>query len=473
MKKNKTKKVGKPKHSLLIWIVAVQAVLIAVFLLSTCKSDNAGDLPVDTNPDKGMAVVGRNVTFNPNKLINEGKPIELEFWTWGALDEFTAMTEEYSAIYPNVSFKMVEHPWDDYFTKLPLALQSGTGPDVFNFHNSNHANLINHMAAYDIDLDDMRKDFIGVDSHLEKGRLKYTDYSIMTGSIFYNKRLWKEAGLTEADIPRSWEEFRSVAKKLTRYDKNNQIVQAGFNYNGMYQALIEGLNYQKGQLLFAEDKTTANINNSVTIENTRFLVDLYESDRVGSKDFGNDCLATFGQEKAAMVYAWGWFVNWVGDNYPDVEYGVINLPTPTGGVPFAYDRYNGESTFGISKYSSEAKQEAAQDFMRFFLAHDKYIKKFSLMFGAFPAKKTISKDDEDIKNNILTRELVKIIDRTIYPGGFPATIEHSLTTAIQDIQYNGVSIEKALEDAQTKIEKDMKNSGFISVEDRYAHYNEL
>ena len=28
----------------------------------------------------------------------------------------------------------------------------------------------------------------------------------MTGAIFYNKEMWKEAGLTEADIPQTWDE---------------------------------------------------------------------------------------------------------------------------------------------------------------------------------------------------------------------------------------------------------------------------
>ena len=38
---------------------------------------------------------------------------------------------------------------------------------------------------------------------------------MMTGSVYYNKDMWEAAGLTEADIPKTWDEMREVAKKLT------------------------------------------------------------------------------------------------------------------------------------------------------------------------------------------------------------------------------------------------------------------
>ncbi|RFT33077.1 hypothetical protein CG400_06070, partial [Bifidobacteriaceae bacterium NR017] len=43
---------------------------------------------------------------------------------------------------------------------------------------------------------------------------------------YYNKKLWKEAGLTEADIPTTWDELREVAKKLTKWN-GSKMVQAG------------------------------------------------------------------------------------------------------------------------------------------------------------------------------------------------------------------------------------------------------
>ena len=117
---------------------------------------------------------------------------------------------------------------------------------------------------------------------------KYIDSVINTGNIYYNKTLWSEAGLTDADIPTTWDEFIQVAQKLTKTD-GSKMTQAGFNFNGgAYSAIYQGLNYQKGELLFSEDGKKANYNNDVTKENMQFLKDLYDKYKVGSVDFGND-----------------------------------------------------------------------------------------------------------------------------------------------------------------------------------------
>ena len=50
----------------------------------------------------------------------------------------------------------------------------------------------------------------------------------------------------------------------------------------------------------------------------------------------------------------------------------------------------------------------------------------------------------------------------------PSTVETSLKKAGQDISFNGVDIDTALNEAQENIIKDMKNSSFVSVENLYA-----
>ena len=39
----------------------------------------------DTKADKGMAVMGENVTYDPNHLVNDGKPVELDWWLWDTI----------------------------------------------------------------------------------------------------------------------------------------------------------------------------------------------------------------------------------------------------------------------------------------------------------------------------------------------------------------------------------------------------
>ena len=250
--------------------------MLLVASLSACSSggDKASGGTKDENADKGLEVLGDTVTFDPNKLVNDGEPITIEYWTWGENDPTLKMAEAYEEIYPNVEIKEVIQPWDDFWTKLPLSIKGKNGPAVFNIHNSQHDLIMPYLEAYDIPVEDLQADFNSVDPHIIDGNVYYTDSVINTGNIYYNKKLWEEAGLTDKDIPKTWEQFREVAKKLTKTD-GDKIVQAGFNYNGeTYNALYQGMNYQKGELLFSKDGKVANYNNSVTIENTQFFVDL-------------------------------------------------------------------------------------------------------------------------------------------------------------------------------------------------------
>ena len=226
-------------------VLTALATVLMVGTLAACGSSSKDSAKgtSDTKEDKGMEVLGDHVKFDPNKLVNDGKPIEIEYWTWNEGDPAITMAKDYEKIYPNVTIKVVNHPWDDYWTKLPLALKGDNGPAIFNIHNSQHDLLFPYLAPYDIKTEDLQADFTSVDPHIIDGKVYYTDSMINTGNIYYNKKLWQEAGLTDNDIPKTWEQFREVAKKLTKKD-GNKITQASFNWNGeTYSAIYDCLLY--------------------------------------------------------------------------------------------------------------------------------------------------------------------------------------------------------------------------------------
>lgn len=418
--------------------------------------------------------MGQKIQYDPNHLVNDGKPIQLEYWSWGdsATDPVYSMIEKYEEIYPNVTIKAVNVAWDDYWTKLPLALKGKDGPAIFNVHNSYDSLIRPYAADYDIPTADLEADYSSAAVHEdENGKVKYIDSVINTGNIYYNKTLWAEAGLTDADIPTTWDEFIEVAQRLTKTD-GGKIVQAGFNFNGdAYSAIYQGLNYQKGELLFSEDGTKANYDNDTTAENLQFLKDLYDKYKVGSVDFGNDYTQSFGNGQTAMIYAWGHMEGTLKEKYPDIDYGVFATPTFTEDVPFAYDRYNGESTPGVNGNQSEAQQAVAQDFIKFILANDDYIREAVKALNSFPAKVCLQ-EDADILAMPVMAAIAPRIDRLIWPGPAPATVETSGKTACENVMQNGMSIADALKDAQDQMDTDMKSSGFQSMESKYAYYDE-
>lgn len=196
-------------------IVAALAAMMAVTGLAGCGGSGTGKEEAKKNIEVPTEPFGDTIKYDPSVEINGGKDITVELWEWGSDELFQEIIDGYTAIHPNVTINLVNNPWEDYWTKLPLALDGENGPAIFNIHNSYHENLINYMAPLEIPLEDLQADFTGVDAHVIDGEVYYIDYGMMTGSVYYNKDMWEAAGLTEADIPKTWDEMREVAKKLT------------------------------------------------------------------------------------------------------------------------------------------------------------------------------------------------------------------------------------------------------------------
>lgn len=435
--------------------------VLALVMLFTVASASA----------EASAILGSKIQYDTSKAINNGEDIEIEFWYWtGASDLFKSVVNQYTAIHPNVKITLVENPYDDYWTKLPLALQGSNGPAIFNVHNSHHENLINYLAPYDIPVEDLEEDFVGVSAHVIDGKVYYTDYGMMTATMYYNKAMWSAAGLTEADIPATWDQFREVAKKLTIRDEKGELIQAGFSFNGGAQGDVLGMQYQYGQNLFTEDgKVTFNNDAIKTV--VQRMKDIYEVDGSGDYNFGNNSGDNFGQGMIAMYLGWGFMHGLFQALWPETEFGSFEIPTPTEDVPYAYHRYNGESTFGINKNAPADQQAVAQDIVRFFLANDQLQKEFVLANSIFPAKKSLA-NDSDILSVSSIAVLANHIDRYIWPGPMPSAVENNMKIALENIFYNGEDVEAALQNAEDACNEELASSEFVPVESSYAHADE-
>lgn len=68
-------------------LAALTATVSIMALATGCSSSGSSGV-VDTQADKGLAVMGLavmgdTITYDPNHLVNDGQPIELGYWSWG------------------------------------------------------------------------------------------------------------------------------------------------------------------------------------------------------------------------------------------------------------------------------------------------------------------------------------------------------------------------------------------------------
>ena len=407
--------------------------------------------------------------------VNNGEPITIDFWIQTELQPiYQKYVDAYMALHPNVTFVVTPAEHTDLFTKLGMALPSGTGPDLFHMHNTFTANLINNMKPYDpavIDPEALANDFTAVEDCKVNGETYYISLGMMTSGVYYNKAMWEAAGLTEADEPKTWEELREVAKKLTQYDANGNITVCGFNYNNQFEYLLQALNYQDGNPMFTKDGAEP-IFNETFKANVQWLLDLYNVDKVGSTEFPMAVLG-FVQGTNAMTYAWGWFGQWMQLNAPDMAYGYFKVPTKDGEVPPAYDRVNHELSLGINDDVTDAEYAVCNDFLLYLFASNEFDVDFATALYVAPSKKVCA-TNERIVNDVVLATSAEVLERCIYPGPYPSGYDAALLACIyEDILLNGEDIDTAIENAYDEVIDKFDGSGFVSQESAYSHADEL
>lgn len=164
-------------------------------------------------------------------------------------------------------------PWSDYWTMLEAATQGGDMPDVFWMHSDQ----ISTYAAYDdillnlsdkieksdkIDLENYPENLVSIYQN-EDGDQLAIPKDIDTCAVWYNKKMFDEAGIAYPTADWTWEDFREIAKKLTNPEKNQYgTALKPASYQESWYSTI----YAYGGEVISEDKTKSGFDNPKTIE---------------------------------------------------------------------------------------------------------------------------------------------------------------------------------------------------------------
>ncbi|WP_406002342.1 ABC transporter substrate-binding protein [Streptomyces sp. NBC_00829] len=153
---------------------------------------------------------------------------EITFQTWNLQanfkDYFNGLIAQFEKSHPGTEVKWVDRPAEGYADKISADAAGGTLPDVVNVSPDLVAPLAKAGLALDLDkaAPEYKKDYLegAWASHRipgMEGTYAFPWY-LNTGPLFYNKRLFQEAGLDAAKPPKTYDEV--FASGLTMADKS-------------------------------------------------------------------------------------------------------------------------------------------------------------------------------------------------------------------------------------------------------------
>lgn len=158
------------------------------------------------------------------------------------------------------------------------------------------------------------------------GKLFCAPKDFSTLALEINTSMWKAAGLTGADLPTTWAQLATVAKKLTTKDH------AGLVTSNEYQRLGAFM-VQAGGNLTNDTSTRATVDSKA---NTTALTFAQQGLKDGwwklTKDVGAGWGGeAFGKGEAAMTIEGNWISGAMKNDYPGVAYTVAALPAGPSG----------------------------------------------------------------------------------------------------------------------------------------------
>jgi len=271
----------------------------------------------------------------------------------------TALIDQWNKENPKIQVKQQIVQFNDLLTTLNVRQTGGQGADIMSAYALWGGQLASNgvLATPPADVaqdikENYAKSAVSAVTGSDGNAFGYPT-EMTTYALFYNKKLLADAGYS--DPPKTWDELKTMAKKLTKKDSSGNIKVLGLSViqDGDMQTahpFLSFLNAAGGQFLDASG-------NSALDERAKDVMQL-ESDlaATGATDTSIMPTKAFPSGTVAMAIQAGW---WVGalktqmkDGYEDV--GVVNVPGPAAGDhgSLAYSFFMGVNAH--SKHQTEA-----------------------------------------------------------------------------------------------------------------------
>lgn len=442
-----------PKTQAIRWIALGAAAVLGAGLAG-CSSPGGGGGGADAE--------GGTITYWAS---NQGTSIENdEEVLKESIDRFTEET--------GVEVELEVIPWPDLQNRILAAISSGDAPDVLNIGNTWAVSMQATGAFMPWEGEALEK-LGGQDRFVEAswatgGAEGEAPTSVplygLTYSMYYNTKLFAEAGITEP--PATWDEFVEAAQKLTKdVDGDGKIDQWGFGLagarvsNNVHQAFIRGAQHggelydENGEPDFANDAIVAGVQDWVDLMAVDKVVDPSNAELTEGNMVPPDLVAG----KIAMLFDQGAEKHFRSEGFED--WGVAPIPMLTADATGLEGTQSHVAGINISVFDDSDNKQAAIDFVAHLTSAEEqaYLNK---EFAALPVV-TDGYDDEAFDTDLVKSKQETLLDHAkpmpLYPS--EAQMETVVGQAVSDLfakvaqgqTVGEAEIRKALEDAQAQM----------------------
>ncbi|EYR65131.1 sugar ABC transporter substrate-binding protein [Actinotalea ferrariae CF5-4] len=386
----------------------------------------------ETSEDGGASAEGGELTV----LIGSSGDAETD-----AVNEAVAAWSEESGTEATVRVAA------DLNQEIAQGLAAGSPPDVFYASTDQLAGWVESgsLWAYGDQLSNADDFYPALrENFTVDGEFYCAPKDFSTLALVINTDAWEAAGLTEDDVPTTWEELATVAQTLTTEE------QVGLSFGPEYQRLGVFMQQAGGGLLSEDGEVVAD--SPENVEALEFVQQMLNDGSLAypsSIDTGWGGEA-FGSGRAAMTIEGNWIIGALRNDFPDTSYLVAELPAG----PAQQGTLQFTNCWGIA--ADSPNQESALDLVEFLTSTDQQLA-FAEAFGVMPSVESAAEGFRE-----LFPEQTAFVDSAEFAVGMPT--QNGASNVISDMngQIEGLAsadIPSLLASVQTNMQAVVDSAG--------------
>jgi multiple sugar transport system substrate-binding protein len=439
------------KRNKLIALLFVIMMALSAFLTGCSGTGPANGSDQSKNTDNGGSKSSGKVTVS--------------LW-WQSMEDYNTKwwkkeVDNYNKSQDKVQVKIDFVPADAWEQKMKAAQAAGTAPDLLSVNYNKIAfsaaqgtikpldDLLDPKAF--TDLQDNVNDFVTV-----KGKhYAYPMLAEPSSVLYYNKDMFKAAGLDPEKPPVTWDELIADGKKLSK-NRVYGLLLAGAEPEIAWSQW--GLQNMVHGFPITNDWSKADINNDGFKQLLTFLGTLSKDNIIPKQEpSGYTDIKSFAEGRAAMAINGSWAIGQLKNDYPKMldKVGVAVLPTPDGNQEKPTATLGGW-TLAIDGNSKHDKEAA--DFISYVLAGDPAIMADFFKasgYSKFAARKSVDEqiNQDPVAANDPWRKMIaeKVVPYAVAEPLYDWGISIAYAKAVERVQLKGESVDKSLAEAEKEI----------------------
>lgn len=302
----------------------------------------------------GSASGGGAAALDLSKLqVEEGATLRVS--TWGNPDEQKINQDQiarFNEVFPNVKVEYAPVA-QDFQTTMQADFAAGTNVDVLYIDSTlltqlgGNGQLLDLKPAMD-QVGVTQQDFLGemASLYIQDGKVYALPKDFGALALFVRNDMAQQAGIDPASI-KTWDDWKNAAQKMTANGVIGQCV-------AFETERVGALWLQEGLQPIVDGK--ANLTDPKFADALNFWKELYTNKQAATaQEVGAGwCGEGLGQGKFAMALEGGWLLPVMKNQYADVDYTAIPIPTPPNGDQGTLVFTNGWGAAANTKYPNAA-----------------------------------------------------------------------------------------------------------------------